>query len=202
MIRSANKELAYASSISAYSARALSRTMTAAALRAKFRSATVHRAYRWGVLARSFPRTRRRRRSAPIPTIVRLRHIVSCWPLGVTILAVVKTVLGTSWNAERRTKAIAPYIGATAKWARIKFHVTHVSKLRDVCGRSGHRKYRQSSPVGFAPICALLKFNARPFKTQTFCCAKLSAGGAKPSSERLPAFVIRHNSLSEIAAVQ
>jgi hypothetical protein len=58
---------------------------------------------------------------------VRLRDIVSGWPLGVTILAVVKTVLGTSWNAERRTKAIALYIGAAAKWARIKFHVTHVS---------------------------------------------------------------------------
>jgi hypothetical protein len=58
---------------------------------------------------------------------VRVRDIVSGWPLGVTILAVVKTVLGTSWNAERRTKAIALYIGAAAKWARIKFHVTHVS---------------------------------------------------------------------------
>jgi hypothetical protein len=58
---------------------------------------------------------------------VRLRDIVSGWPLGVTILTVVKTVLGTSWNAERRTEAIALYIGAAAKWARIKFHVTHVS---------------------------------------------------------------------------
>jgi hypothetical protein len=58
---------------------------------------------------------------------VRLRDIVSGWPLGVTILAVVKTVLGTSWNAERRTKAIALYIGAAAKWARIEFHVIHVS---------------------------------------------------------------------------
>jgi hypothetical protein len=58
---------------------------------------------------------------------VRLRDIVSSWPLGVTILAVVKAVLGASWNAERRTKAIALYIGAAAKWARIKFHVTHVS---------------------------------------------------------------------------
>jgi hypothetical protein len=58
---------------------------------------------------------------------VRLGSIVSGWTLGITILAVVKTVLGTSWNAERRTKAIALYIGAAAKWARIKFDVTHVS---------------------------------------------------------------------------
>jgi hypothetical protein len=58
---------------------------------------------------------------------VRFRDIVSGWSLGVTILAVVKTVLGTSCNAERRTKAIALYIGAAAKWARIKFHITHVS---------------------------------------------------------------------------
>jgi hypothetical protein len=58
---------------------------------------------------------------------MRLRDIVPSRPLGVTILAVVKTVLGTSWNAERRTKAIALDIGAPAKWARIKFHVTHVS---------------------------------------------------------------------------
>jgi hypothetical protein len=58
---------------------------------------------------------------------VRLRDIVSGWPLGVTILAVVKTILGTSWNAERRTKAIALYISAAAKWARIKFYVTHIS---------------------------------------------------------------------------
>jgi hypothetical protein len=48
-------------------------------------------------------------------------------PLGVTILAVVKTILGTNWNAERRTEALAPYIGAAAKGARVKFHITHVS---------------------------------------------------------------------------
>jgi hypothetical protein len=78
------------------------------------------------VLARSFQRTRCRGRSARIPTIVRSRDIVCGWPLGVTILAVVKAVLGTSLNAERRTKAFALYIGAAAKWARIKFHVTHV----------------------------------------------------------------------------
>jgi hypothetical protein len=74
----------------------------------------------------SFPRTRYGGLPARIPTIVRLRDIVCGWPLGVTILAVVKTVVGTSWNSERRTKAIALYIGAAAKWARIKFHVTHV----------------------------------------------------------------------------
>jgi hypothetical protein len=58
---------------------------------------------------------------------VRFRDIVSGWPLGIAILAVVKTVLETSWDTERRTKAIALYIGAAAKWARIEFHFTHVS---------------------------------------------------------------------------
>jgi hypothetical protein len=63
--------------------------------------------------------------SPRIPPIVRLRDI-GCRPLGVTILAVVKTVFGGSWNTERRTKTIALYIGAAAKWTRIKFHITHV----------------------------------------------------------------------------
>jgi hypothetical protein len=57
---------------------------------------------------------------------VRLRDIGSGWSLGVAILAIVKTVFGGSGNTERRTKTIALYIGAAAKWARIKFHVTHV----------------------------------------------------------------------------
>jgi hypothetical protein len=47
--------------------------------------------------------------------------------LRVTILAVVKTVLGFGWHTERSAKAITLYIGATAKWAGIKFGVTHVS---------------------------------------------------------------------------
>jgi hypothetical protein len=46
--------------------------------------------------------------------------------LGVTILAIVKAVLGAGWKTERRTKAIALYIGAAAKWAWIKIHVIHV----------------------------------------------------------------------------
>jgi hypothetical protein len=58
---------------------------------------------------------------------VRLLGIIRGRPLRVTILAVVKAVLGTNWNAERRAKAIALYIRAAAKWARIKFYVTQVS---------------------------------------------------------------------------
>jgi hypothetical protein len=46
--------------------------------------------------------------------------------LGVTILTIVKTVLGAGWKTERSTKAIALYIGAAAKWAWIKIHVIHV----------------------------------------------------------------------------
>jgi hypothetical protein len=102
----------------------------------------------------SFPRTRYRGLSACIPTIVRLRDIACRWPLGVTILAVVKTVLGTSWNTERRTKAIALYIGAAAKWARIKIHVTHVpgsAMLRAKRPLKISKSLRQS-PVGFTPI--------------------------------------------------
>jgi hypothetical protein len=72
------------------------------------------------------PRNRFRRLSARIPPIVCFCGIVSRWPLGVTILAVVKTVFGAGRNTERRTKTIALYIGAAAKWARIKFHVIHV----------------------------------------------------------------------------
>jgi hypothetical protein len=82
--------------------------------------------FRIRLLARSFPRTRRRGRSARIPTVVCLRDIVSGWPLGIAILAVVKAVLGTSRNAERDTKAIALYVGAATKWARIELHFTHV----------------------------------------------------------------------------
>jgi hypothetical protein len=57
---------------------------------------------------------------------MRLCNISCGWPLGVTILAIVKTVFGIGCNAERRTKAIALYIGAAAKWARIEFDITHV----------------------------------------------------------------------------
>jgi hypothetical protein len=75
------------------------------------------------------PRHQCRCLSARIPPIVRLRDIGSGWTLGVTILAVVKAVFGGCWNAERRAKAIALYIGAAAKWARIKLHVTHVAQF-------------------------------------------------------------------------
>jgi hypothetical protein len=76
-------------------------------------------------LAGIFSRTRRRAPSAPIPTIVCLRDIGCRWPLCVAILAVVKTIFGASWNSERRTKAIALYVAAAAKWAWIKLYVTH-----------------------------------------------------------------------------
>ena len=89
-----------------------------------------------GALARNFPWTRFRGRSPRIPTLVRLGDIVSGWTLGVTIFAVVKTVFGASWNAERCTKAIALDIGAAAKWARMKFDVTHVSRSAMFAGEA------------------------------------------------------------------
>jgi hypothetical protein len=64
--------------------------------------------------------------AACIPPIMRPRNIGCGWTLGVTILAIVKTVFGVGWHTERGAKAIALYIGAAAKWARIKFDVTHV----------------------------------------------------------------------------
>jgi hypothetical protein len=56
---------------------------------------------------------------------MRPRNIGCRWTLCVTILAIVKTVFGVCWHTERGAKAIALYIGAAAKWARIKFDVTH-----------------------------------------------------------------------------
>jgi hypothetical protein len=67
--------------------------------------------------------------SARVPPIVRLRDIGCGWPLGVTILAVVKTVFRTGWNTERRTKALGLYIGAAAKRAWIKFRVNARPRL-------------------------------------------------------------------------
>jgi hypothetical protein len=60
-----------------------------------------------------------------------------CGTLSVTILAVVETVLGFGWHTERSAKAIALYIGAAAKWTRIKFGVTHVSNSAVVDTRAG-----------------------------------------------------------------
>jgi hypothetical protein len=68
-----------------------------------------------------FPRTRCRGAAARVPPIVRLGDIGCGWPLGVTILAVVKTVFGAGGNTERHAKAIGLYIGAAAKRAWIKF---------------------------------------------------------------------------------
>jgi hypothetical protein len=109
-----------------------------------------------------FPRNRYRDPSARIPPIVRRRDVACGWPLGVTILAVVKTVFGGSWNAEGRTKAIALYIGAAAKRARIKFHVTHFpgsAMLADAAAGENIERLRES-PLGFPPICAPAQFNA------------------------------------------
>jgi hypothetical protein len=57
------------------------------------------------------------------------RHIGRRGALCVTILAVVKTVLGFCRHTKRSAKAVTLYIGAAAKWARIKFGVTHDSVL-------------------------------------------------------------------------
>jgi hypothetical protein len=76
--------------------------------------------------------------------------------LGVTILAIVKAVFGVGWNTERRTKAIALYIGAAAKRARIKFEVTHDSgspTLADAAA-SQNMKRRMTIAVLFsADVC-------------------------------------------------
>jgi hypothetical protein len=102
---------------------------------------------------------------------VRLHDIVCGRPLGVTILAVVKTVLGASWNTERRTKAIALYVGTAAKWAGIKFHVTHVpgSAMFGVEAAAESIDGFRQPPVDFAPIYALTQFNAARYKTQKPC---------------------------------
>jgi hypothetical protein len=57
---------------------------------------------------------------------MRPRNIGCRWTLCVTILAIVKTVFGVCWHTERGAKAIALYICAAAKWARIEFDITHV----------------------------------------------------------------------------
>jgi hypothetical protein len=96
--------------------------------------------------------------------------------LGVTILAVVKTVFGGHWNAEGRTKAIALYIGAAAKRARIKFHVTHFpgsAMLADAAAGENIERLGES-PLGFPPICAPAQFNAYRFKTQNRAFRQLS----------------------------
>jgi hypothetical protein len=100
--------------------------------------------------------------------MVRLRDIACGWPLGVTVLAVVKAVFGGSRNAEGRTKAIALYIVAAAKRARIKVHLTHFpgsAMLADV-GVGENIGMSRQSPLGFPAICAPAQSNARRFKTQ------------------------------------
>jgi hypothetical protein len=69
---------------------------------------------------------RRRGLSTSVPSCVRLRDVGCGWTLGVTVLAIVKAVLGTGWKTERGTKAIALYIGTAAKWAWTKIHIIHV----------------------------------------------------------------------------
>jgi hypothetical protein len=74
-------------------------------------------------------------------------------------------------DTERRTKAIALYIGAAAKWARIKFHVTHVpgSAMFGVEAAAESIDGFRQPPVDFAPIYALTQFNAARYKTQKPC---------------------------------
>jgi hypothetical protein len=47
------------------------------------------------------------------------------WTLGVIVLAIVETVRAVGSQPERPAEAIALYIGAAAKWARIEFDVAH-----------------------------------------------------------------------------
>jgi hypothetical protein len=92
-----------------------------------------------GILVGVFSRNNCRGLTTCIPPIVRPRNIGCGWPLGVTILAVVKAVFGVGWNTECRTKAVALYISAAAKRARIKFDFTH-DLARNACRRSGQAK--------------------------------------------------------------
>lgn len=80
---------------------------------------------------------------ACIPPIMRPCNIGCGGTLGVTILAIVKTVFGVSWNTERGAKAIALYICAAAKWARIKFDVTHVPDFRNALPMQRTANYRE-----------------------------------------------------------
>src|ERR1700722_19124356 len=107
---------------------------------------------------------------AGVPAIVRLCGIGCCRPLGIAILAVIKTVFGGRWNGEGRTKTVALDIGAAAKWARIKFHITHVpgSAMFSKAAAGENVECFLQSPVGVAPIFILAEFNARRLKTQNW----------------------------------
>jgi hypothetical protein len=74
-----------------------------------------------------FPRNSRRGLTACIPALMRPRNIGRGRTLGVTVLAVVKTVIGRGWHTERGAVAITLYVSAAAKWTRIKFDVAHVT---------------------------------------------------------------------------
>ena len=58
-------------------------------------------------------------RAARVPTILCLRNISCRGTLGITILAIDETIFGRGRSTERRTKAIAVYVGPAAKWAWI-----------------------------------------------------------------------------------
>jgi hypothetical protein len=106
---------------------------------------------------------------------VRRRDIACGWPLGVTILAVVKTVFGGSWNAEGRTKAIALYIGAAAKRTRIKFHVTHFpgsAMLADTSAGENIERLRENRRSVFRQFVHQLSLTPSASKPKTVLIAK------------------------------
>jgi hypothetical protein len=61
--------------------------------------------------------------------------------------SVPKAVFGVGRNTERRTKAIALYIGAAAKWARIKFDVTHDPRLAMLADAAASQKMKRRMTI-------------------------------------------------------
>ena len=120
------------------------------------------------LLVGMFPRNSYRGLAASIPPIMRPRNIGCGWTLGVTILAIVKTVVGVGRHTERGAKAIALYIGAAAKWARIKFDVTHVLDSAVITNaRASKIRERCVTITGcFSGNACATKFSACCFKTQ------------------------------------
>jgi hypothetical protein len=84
--------------------------------------------------------------TACVPHVMSPFRIGRCGTLRVTIFAVVKTVLGFCRHTKRSAKAITLYIGATAKWARIKFGVTHDSNPALLARSPGARGSDVKSP--------------------------------------------------------
>ena len=132
--------------------------------------------------------------TARIPQIMRPCDIGCGRPLGVTILAIVETILGAGWNTKRRAEAIALYIGAAAKWARIKFDVTHVpgSAMRAGAAAGQISKAVCQRRLHLRTICPP-KSNARRAETQRVLLPA-QVGIMKPSSfDAYSAQWVRHD---------